>query len=175
MHRTRRVVTGQDNAGRSVVVSDGPASRGGEPANWPGYRADLLWSTPPSEGSADCDVTAEVEWVPDGSGTSRLATVTFPPDAVLSSPDVDLVLLGQEMADLVPGLAEKFEADHPGMHRTETTDYVVVLSGELWLELDDGAETRLMAGDVVIQNATRHAWRNKSDAAASILVALLGR
>jgi quercetin dioxygenase-like cupin family protein len=54
------------------------------------------------------------------------------------------------------------EPDHPGMHTTDTVDFDVVVSGEVYLELDDGAEVLLKAGDCVIQNGTRHAWRNRS-------------
>jgi quercetin dioxygenase-like cupin family protein len=48
------------------------------------------------------------------------------------------------------------------------------MSGEVWLELDDGAEVCLRAGDAVIQNGTRHAWHNRSDAVTMILTALVG-
>ena len=54
------------------------------------------------------------------------------------------------------------EVEHPGMHTTGTIDYGVVISGEIWLELDDRAEVHLKQGDCVVQNGTRHAWRNKS-------------
>lgn len=48
------------------------------------------------------------------------------------------------------------------MHATRTLDYAIVLSGQIWL-VTDGAETRLRAGDVVVQQGTRHAWANRSD------------
>ncbi|MGH7857089.1 MAG: cupin domain-containing protein, partial [Candidatus Binatia bacterium] len=54
------------------------------------------------------------------------------------------------------------ESDAPGMHTTQTVDYGVVLRGEISLELDDGAKVRLRPGDCVVQNGTRHAWRNES-------------
>jgi quercetin dioxygenase-like cupin family protein len=49
-----------------------------------------------------------------------------------------------------------------------------VLSGELWLELDDGQEVHLQPGDTVIQNGTRHAWHNRSDQTTTILTAIVG-
>ena len=49
------------------------------------------------------------------------------------------------------------------MHRTETVDVGVVLEGETWLLLDDGSETRVGAGDAVVQRGTNHAWANRSD------------
>ena len=49
------------------------------------------------------------------------------------------------------------------MHRTETIDYAIVLSGEITMILDD-QDVLLKAGDVVIQCGTNHAWSNRSDA-----------
>ena len=55
---------------------------------------------------------------------------------------------------------------HPGraspMHRTNSLDYGIVLSGQLELELDDGAKTLLGPGDIVVQRGTMHLWRNPS-------------
>jgi len=60
------------------------------------------------------------------------------------------------------------------MHTTPTVDYGIVLQGEIVLELDAGHRTRLSAGDVVIQNGTRHAWRNLGDRAATVAFVLIG-
>ena len=79
-----------------------------------------------------------------------------------------------ELRARLPGLADVLEPDHPGMHTTDTVDFDLVVSGEVWLELDDGAEVRLRPGDCVVQNGTRHAWRNKSDQPCLIAVALVG-
>jgi quercetin dioxygenase-like cupin family protein len=57
------------------------------------------------------------------------------------------------------------------MHRTETVDYGIVVSGEITLLLDDGRESVLRQGDVVIQRGTDHAWANRS--AESALVAFV--
>jgi quercetin dioxygenase-like cupin family protein len=65
------------------------------------------------------------------------------------------------------------EAGQDGMHRTPTLDLICVLSGEIWLELDDG-EIHLRPGDCVVQNGTRHAWRNRSGAPCSMAIVLIG-
>ncbi len=52
------------------------------------------------------------------------------------------------------------EADNPGMHTTDTVDCIYIVSGEVWLELDDGTQKLLKTGDTVVQNGTRHAWHN---------------
>jgi quercetin dioxygenase-like cupin family protein len=46
-------------------------------------------------------------------------------------------------------------------HRTPTIDIGVILSGEMWVELDDGAEQLLRPGDILVQNGTAHAWHNR--------------
>ena len=61
---------------------------------------------------------------------------------------------------------------HPGMHRTETVDYAIVLEGEIWAVMDEG-ETLLRAGDVLIQRGTNHAWANRSQATARIAFVLI--
>lgn len=71
-------------------------------------------------------------------------------------------------------MAEVMEPDHPGMHPTDTVDFDLVVSGEVWLELDDGQEVHLRAGDCVVQNGTRHAWHNRASERAVVFVALLG-
>ena len=63
--------------------------------------------------------------------------------------------------DLVEFWRKQF-GDEPGMHTTNTIDFDIVLSGEVWMEVDDGVEVHLKPFDCVVQNGTRHAWRNKS-------------
>ena len=56
------------------------------------------------------------------------------------------------------------------MHTTDTIDFEVILSGEMILELDDGAETVLHPGDTVVQNGTRHRWGNRGNEPAVMAV-----
>ncbi len=74
----------------------------------------------------------------------------------------------------MPGLAETLERDAPGMHTRQTVDYAVVFEGEIWLEVDDGQTIHLKQGDVVVQNGTRHAWRNKGTDRVTMLFVLHG-
>ena len=60
------------------------------------------------------------------------------------------------------------------MHTTASVDYEFVVSGRVLLELDDGATVELGAGDTVVQNGTRHAWRNPYDEPARMVVVLVG-
>ena len=50
----------------------------------------------------------------------------------------------------------------------------IVISGEVWLELDDGVEVHLRQGDTIVQNGTRHAWRNKSSEPCRLVTILVG-
>ena len=60
------------------------------------------------------------------------------------------------------------------MHASHTVDYGVVLSGEIDLELDDGAVKRLKAGDCYVQNGTRHTWRNPGDVDCVLVAVAVG-
>ena len=66
------------------------------------------------------------------------------------------------------------EPDDPGMHTTDTVDFDYVVSGEVYLELDDGAEVLLKPGDCVVQNGTRHRWNNRSDEPCVVAVCIVG-
>jgi hypothetical protein len=61
---------------------------------------------------------------------------------------------------------------HPGMHRTATVDYALILQGEVVAVLDT-QETLMRAGDVLVQRGTHHAWANRSDAVARIAFVLI--
>jgi mannose-6-phosphate isomerase-like protein (cupin superfamily) len=174
--QVRRVVTGIGPEGRSGVVSDGPAPRAAEFRTVPGFAATLLWSTPADASVGQGrpkDETVHVSYLP-AAGETRLMIVRFPPDAVMQRPDFDAAAFGGEFAANIPGLAETFEMDHPGMHTTDSVDYDVVLDGEIVLELDEGREVTLRAQDVAVQHGTRHAWRNRSDRPATMLFVLVG-
>ncbi len=100
--------------------------------------------------------------------------VTFAPDSVMMSKDFNPAAAGMEFAAELPDLAAKFEMDNPGMHTTNTVDYGIVLEGEIRLELDDGKQVHLKPHDIVIQNGTRHAWRNKGDKPVKIAFIMVG-
>jgi mannose-6-phosphate isomerase-like protein (cupin superfamily) len=170
----RRVVTGVRD-GRSVVVSDGPVPNAHHYSAIPGMMTSVVYATAavphlPQDGA---EAAPRGLHVPPGPGETRLMIVTFPPDSSLEGADFDPTAADAEQRQFIPGLAERFEADAPGMHQTDTVDYDVVLDGEIWLELDD-ATTHLRAGDVVIQGGTRHAWRNRGDRTATMCFVLIG-
>ena len=176
--KVRRVVAGVMPNGKADFLSDQPASRNPAFKTVPGFEATLVWSTSAS-GKAGArtpykDPTITANFLP-GPEESRLMFVTFPPDAVMMRADFDGAAFGAEFDQLLPGLAETFEPDAPGMHTTNSIDYDVVIDGEITLELDDGKEVLLKKHDVAVQQGNRHAWRNKGDRPATVLFVLMGK
>lgn len=76
------------------------------------------------------------------------------------------------MLTRLPGLAERFATS--GMHTTDTIDFGVIPSGDLVLKLDDGATVALTAGDIVVQNGTRHGWSNPGDTPTTVAFTMTG-
>ena len=152
----RRVVTGINAEGKSYFVHDGPT---------PGHLdmgvrvIDEIWvddpaSPDPQEKRDPVDVeTFHLEPPAEGS---VVRVLTFRPGSAQAA--------GKSLAALAARFdtGDAMEEDELGMHTTRTIDYGIVLSGEIDLELDEG-EVHLSAGDVVVQRATRHAWRSRSD------------
>jgi hypothetical protein len=173
--KVRRVVTGHSGS-KSAVVSDGPSPRTRDFASIAGQSPTLVCATSnlpvvPHDGR---DASSAASTYLPGTSETRLMVVTFAPDSVMMSKDFNPAAAGQEFMAELPDLAAKFEPDNPGMHTTDTVDYGIVLDGEVWLEVDDGNQVHLKAHDIVIQNGTRHAWRNKSDKPAKIAFVLIG-
>ncbi|BBC31245.1 Cupin [Streptomyces graminofaciens] len=169
----RRVVTGVSASGKPVIVSDGEPPRTLQYTHTPGFARSLVWNTEaPAVPSADPTDTLK-SFVP-GPGETIALTVTFPPVSVYADPSWDPVAAAGEQLEATPGLAELFEPDNPGMHTTPTVDYGVVLSGEIVLDLDGGETATLGPGDLIVQNATRHAWRNLTTEPATVFFVLIG-
>ncbi len=130
----RRIVTGHDEAGRSVVLSDGPTPTTESLDNGAAFHE--IWAT--ADTPAPISATEPVE------PTAR-------PLQVAPDPRGTIV----HVIDMPPGSVAP-------MHRTQTIDYGVVLDGEVDLELDDGSVLTMTRGDVVVQRGTTHAWHNRS-------------
>lgn len=173
--KIKRLVTSNDASGNAVFLDEMVSPHVVSFDHVPGFLVTPLWSTQDSAAiprTVTDAALSDVSLVP-APGETRCMIVEFPPDQTLES-ITDWEAVGAEYASKLPGLAERFEADSPGMHTTPTIDYVVMLSGELWLELDGREQRRLTAGDVVIQNGTRHAWRNRSEGPATFLSVMIG-
>ena len=137
---TRRIVTGHDSNGKAIVASD-ERMTGTSAPNRPYISRCEIWSTDkmPVDNSEAAAAAQRAGFVVRhnyvGSGQGSVIRIT----------------------EFAPG-APKF------MHRTETVDYAILLSGECDLELDDGKTVHLTQGDVVVQRGTMHAWVNNGSA-----------
>ncbi len=169
-----RLVTGHGADGTALVALHSAPPRTNVFEHIPGMVSRLVWATGPVPDLPfdGTDPTPGVTSVVPGPGETRFIVVTFPPDSVFAAAGFDPEAALRENLAVSPGLAERFEPD--GMHATPTVDYAIVLDGEIWLELDAGRSTLLRRHDVVVQNGTRHAWRNKSERAATIAFVLIG-
>ena len=169
----RRVVTGHDGKGKSVFASDEKV----KPVTvqlLPGAEFHRLWGADdapkfPDDGSQPAHST----YFPPIGGF-RFGLFMIPPATTVPAADLDLAVAMAEMEEKMPGLAAHMEPESPGMHTTATIDFEYVISGSIVLELDDGAEVTLNAGDTVVQNGTRHAWRNRGTEPCRLVVAICG-
>ena len=103
----------------------------------------------------------------------RFCVTTVPPERVRPEvPDIEAAV--KEMEEKLPGMAARLDPNIPGMHSSETIDFIYVISGEIWMTLDDGTEVHLRAGETLVQNGTRHAWRNKGTEPCTFVICLIG-
>ncbi|MBL4788353.1 MAG: cupin domain-containing protein, partial [Kordiimonadaceae bacterium] len=132
-----------------------------------------LWST---SKSPTVPHTGDYPGVPTyfpQSGGSVLRLVDFPPASATHSVEMTAEVLADLDVTMPGGAIAHFEPDTPGMHTTDSVDYGIVLKGEIYLELDNGEERLVRAGDCVVQNGTRHAWHNRSDEVATMAFILI--
>ena len=141
----RRVVTGHSGEEVARVLLDGPATNAKYPG--PGTVSTLIWCTDAmpadiSIGEDIEDLGARVLVSPPPPNGTRFAVIDFPP------------------------------GNSAVVHRTETIDYVIVLSGKIEMDMDE-ATVKLKAGDVMVQRGTNHAWVNRGKERARVAFVLI--
>ena len=141
----RRVITGHDANNTAKIILDKPATNTKTPRE--GVASTLIWCTDamPADiavGEGVEDMGARILGTPPPENGSRFIVMEF-----------------------APGIVSE-------MHRTETIDYIVVLSGEIDMDMDQSTAT-LRAGDVMVQRGTNHAWVNRGTAPARLAIVLL--
>lgn len=141
----RRVVTGHDDAHTARTLIDAPATNAKYPQ--PGVVSTMIWCTDGAParvpvGENPEDMGARILGTAPPRNGTRFAVIDFPPGNV------------------------------PHMHRTETVDYVIVMEGEIEMDMD-ASSVKLVAGDIMIQRGTNHAWANRSNKRARVAFVLV--
>lgn len=172
MARTiRRVVTGHNANGVATVISDGPATSILSRPNRPGVTLANLWqndTTPAAMERHDDPVEGPLILHPPADG-AVFRIVQFDPE----DPEALAKLDGKAaFAEMGAGDTVVANARHPFMHRTNSLDYSVVLTGEIYMMMDE-EEYLLKAGDVVVQQGTNHAWSNRGTEPCQIAFILI--
>jgi quercetin dioxygenase-like cupin family protein len=141
----RRVITGHDAGNVAKVLIDGAAANAKYPA--PGAVSTLIWCTDHAPAAIPVgedieDMGARILGTAPPANGTRFAVIDFPP------------------------------GNKPHMHRTETIDYVLVLEGEIDMDMDDST-VKLKAGEIMVQRGTNHAWANRGTARARVVFVLI--
>lgn len=170
--KIRCVVTGHSNEGKSVVTSDEVISAIGMPGS-PETVFRVLWGADTTQTYPNDGTPPEHDgWWPPVGGFRVLIWETSPDNA--TDNNLQETQVETEMERLMPGVVELMEPDNPGFHKSDTTDLLYVVSGRAILQLDDGIEVELKAGDFIVQNGTRHAWRTPDNESCTIIDFMIG-
>jgi uncharacterized cupin superfamily protein len=161
----RRIVTGHDDAGNAIIVSDSPPER----VQRIGEHGPVfyeMWNTRETPARIDRrsgePAEQQLTLPPPRNGT-RIRILDIPPETeAMKAMDAEsarahFAQIGAAEASTHSGTG----GPHPFMHRTQTIDYGIVIEGEITLIVDRG-ESIVRAGDVVVQRGTNHAWANRS-------------
>ena len=166
----RRIITGHNKDGKSIITMDGPPARSiGEDVGG----LFELWNTDGNDVNssdvidrADEDITLSP---PDEGTKFRYFQINPLPEGV---PDEMMQEIAADAFEKIGAANHRVDTSkHPAMHKTETIDYIILLKGDVTLLLDE-EEVNLKPFDVVVQRGTNHAWVNNGKEPA-LLVAVL--
>ena len=163
----RRIITGHDKNGKSIITLDGPPARSiGEDVGG----LFELWNTDGNQViSSDMIDRADDEIIlspPRGGPKFRYFQINPVPKGV---PDEILQEIAADAFEKVGAAHHRVDTTkHPAMHKTETVDYIILLKGDVTLILDE-EEVDLKPFDVVVQRGTNHAWVNNGTEPALLL------
>ena len=167
----RRIITGHNAEGKSVITIDGPPARSLSENEGGLYE---LWNTDGNEINTLDDIDradSEVLLAPPVGGTKfRYFQINPTPEGV----PADLIEAATAAAFEKMGAAHHRvdTTRHPAMHKTKTIDYIILLKGDVTLLLDE-EEVDLKPFDVVVQRGTNHAWVNNGSETALFIAVLI--
>lgn len=161
--KLRRIITDHNEEGKSVVAYDGSP-----------HMELLMWATDssPADNKHNDDATKQgIRLEPPANG-SKFGFFRVPPEDPSISAEVREKEYAAGFAAMDASHCRPDTSRHPGMHKTKTVDYIILLEGEITLLLDEG-EVDLKPFDVVIQRGTNHAWVNKGSKPALLAAVLI--
>jgi len=161
LENIRRIVTGHNEKGRSVVLlNEKPAKM----REFPGMGLGDAWITEgvPADNSKFDDLAPNYPRLQPPPGGIRAAWFWHGKD--------DPARKWQRSGD--PAIIMDDTKRHPSMHRTNTLDYVVLIKGRMRMLLDN-SEIDMNPGDVVVQRGTNHAWTNIHDEPALLFSVMM--
>ena len=161
----KRALTGRDESGKSVFKSFDVTPVVAEINSSPGLTFYELYMTEGVPGLTGLEPDPMLKGTKafPGPGGTMFRLISYPPkrpEGYKPPAGVTFESALRELSEKVPGMGDHFDRSAPGMHTTDTIDYGVVVRGEMTLELDDGKMVHLRQGDCIVQNGTRHRWRN---------------
>ena len=167
----RRIVTGHNKEGRSIITIDGPPARsigedvGGLFELW--NTDGNIIDTKDNLDRADQDIILSP---PTGGTKFRYFQINPTPEGIPM--EIMQEIAADAFEKIGAGHHRVDTSKHPAMHKTETVDYIILLKGDVTLILDED-EVTLKPHDVVVQRGTNHAWVNNGDEPALLIAVLI--
>ena len=165
----KRIITGHNAAGRSVIKINDDGAHGLN-------NLSELWitDTVPADNRGEHDTTGRPVTLgpPDGGVRFRYFRVAPESAGAAMDPDERRELVAERFAAMDAADALVDTTRHPAMHKTRTVDYIILLSGNVTMLLDDD-EVDLEPFDVVVQRGTNHAWVNHGEQEALLIAVLI--
>ena len=167
----RRIVTGHNEDGRSIITIDGPPARsigedvGGLFELW--NTDGNIIDTKDNLDRADQDIILSP---PTGGTKFRYFQINPTPEGIPM--EIMQEIAADAFEKIGAGHHRIDTSKHPTMHKTETIDYIILLKGDVTLILDED-EVTLKPHDVVVQRGTNHAWVNNGDEPALLIAVLI--
>lgn len=168
----RRVITGHDDDGKAVVVIDETMTPDMghvlTPQGQENVRLSDVWLSQsiPADNTGNADTVGDKVTLEPPKGGAVFRVLELPPDSERNYDQMKEYFEKMGAGDRLDG------QKHPGMHKTVSVDYLIVISGEIWLILDE-EEVCLKAGDVCVQRGTLHAWSNRTEEPCLLAAVLL--
>ena len=165
MEGVRRVVTGVDADGKAIFTSDAEPSFTKANKTLGAWAVDIweMTKVPPDLSSHGALTT--------GGGFPQAGSLVF---RMIQLPPESVIRDNMEESETYYGGEVLLDSDDFGMHRSDTVDMIVVLSGEVWMKLENSGEVLLKAGETLIQRGTVHTWRNRSKEPCVMAAVLVG-